>query len=332
MQRLHSGLVEQACEDVLACQRLARHCGHGPYLINHNVGNMLVRKGSEAVVALAHHGKLTADQARRIQDDISRLSAPPQLAIVIGESERLLYLDCIALLQRLGPRSARFLASDFGGTLLGADPLALSWREQWMKRLTDHAIDWDEALRVGNVYYDRVVVALRLTDHAQRIAALHEVEEELERVSIAVKNPVNQATILALDWGGKRKAAGRLIGGLMVCMTFPMFALAHDAEQKCAAVQPMSLLALALAAYRAERGEYPDTLSKLGERYISAVPKDPFSGGEFHYQRTGKGTGYALYSVGRNSKDDGGRNRIREIDDPDSDAPEGADDIAIRTP
>jgi len=65
------------------------------------------------------------------------------------------------------------------------------------------------------------------------------------------------------------------------------------------------LVALALQAYHAEHGVYPATLTVLTPGYLSAIPADPFAlSGPFRYRRTS--SGYALYSVGPDGKDDGG--------------------------
>jgi hypothetical protein len=62
---------------------------------------------------------------------------------------------------------------------------------------------------------------------------------------------------------------------------------------------------LAIRVYRWEHGADPASLGDLVPEHLSAVPQDPFSGGPLVYRRTA--TGYVLYSVGYNGRDDGGR-------------------------
>lgn len=74
-------------------------------------------------------------------------------------------------------------------------------------------------------------------------------------------------------------------------------------------VQSALLIAtLALRAYMVERGDYPATLNALvTEGYLSQVPQDPFAGtAPLRYRRISK-TQYILYSIGPDSKDDGGK-------------------------
>jgi len=55
-------------------------------------------------------------------------------------------------------------------------------------------------------------------------------------------------------------------------------------------------VALALAAYKAEHGNYPGSLAELCPQYFRAVPEDTFTAKPLDYRRVGKG--YALYSPG----------------------------------
>ena len=83
----------------------------------------------------------------------------------------------------------------------------------------------------------------------------------------------------------------------------------------------VALLALALAEYKREHGQYPDTLSDLSPKYLKTIPKDRFTDKPLKYQRQDQG--YLLYSVGANGQDDKGQDR---------NANNAADDWAIRVP
>lgn len=63
-------------------------------------------------------------------------------------------------------------------------------------------------------------------------------------------------------------------------------------------------IALALAAYKARFGSYPESLQRLEARLGWKLPDDPFSDKPFRYKRQGKG--FLLCSLGPNLKDDGG--------------------------
>jgi hypothetical protein len=62
--------------------------------------------------------------------------------------------------------------------------------------------------------------------------------------------------------------------------------------------------AIALRLYRKEHGRYPENLSALVPRYLPSVPADPFDGKPLRYRR--EGTGFRLWSIGPDRKDDGG--------------------------
>ncbi len=70
--------------------------------------------------------------------------------------------------------------------------------------------------------------------------------------------------------------------------------------------------AMALAAFRAEKGAYPEALPELEGEYFTEVPEDLFAEGPLTYRRTAKG--YLLYSIGQNAVDDGGVHDYRDGD------------------
>jgi hypothetical protein len=63
---------------------------------------------------------------------------------------------------------------------------------------------------------------------------------------------------------------------------------------------------MALEQYRRDHGEQlPDTLENLVPAYVRSIPIDPFSGGPLLLHK--EAHGYSVYSVGRNRRDDGGK-------------------------
>jgi hypothetical protein len=79
-----------------------------------------------------------------------------------------------------------------------------------------------------------------------------------------------------------------------------------DASEDLAARVEATRIMLALAAYRAEHGDYPEKLAELTPRYLAKPPVDPTHGGTFVYDR-GPARGdlpFLLYSIGVDATDD----------------------------
>lgn len=62
--------------------------------------------------------------------------------------------------------------------------------------------------------------------------------------------------------------------------------------------------ALAIEAYKSKFGHFPDSISELKSKLGWKIPPDPFSGQDLKFRRSG--TGYILYSIGADLKDNGG--------------------------
>jgi hypothetical protein len=76
-------------------------------------------------------------------------------------------------------------------------------------------------------------------------------------------------------------------------------------------VKSLANLRLAKTAVALERFHgthqniYPDSLAELAPEFLPQIPKDPYDGQPLRYHKTT--TGYQLYSVGPNLRDDGGQ-------------------------
>jgi hypothetical protein len=62
---------------------------------------------------------------------------------------------------------------------------------------------------------------------------------------------------------------------------------------------------LACRVFKGRTGQYPESLEALVPELLTEVPIDPFTGKPLVYKR--EGTGFIVYSLGSNQKDDGGR-------------------------
>jgi len=63
--------------------------------------------------------------------------------------------------------------------------------------------------------------------------------------------------------------------------------------------------AIVLKRFQLRHGKLPETLNELVPEFFRAVPIDPYDGKSLRYHPNADGT-YLLYSIGENSKDDGG--------------------------
>lgn len=85
----------------------------------------------------------------------------------------------------------------------------------------------------------------------------------------------------------------------------PVFDQARFSEVRAVTMNRLLLLSLALRAFQAERGRYPERLHELAPGYLRKLPADDFApNGTFRYRR--KASGYLLYSLGPDGMDDGG--------------------------
>jgi hypothetical protein len=92
--------------------------------------------------------------------------------------------------------------------------------------------------------------------------------------------------------------------GEVTRLLLPSLVKSHVAAARTDAWQRLALLAIAAHRHRLEHGEFPATLSELGDNAGLLVPRDPFDGQPLRMVR--RGDQLVLYSIGPDGKDDQG--------------------------
>lgn len=103
--------------------------------------------------------------------------------------------------------------------------------------------------------------------------------------------------------GGPGPALAEELPGPLALL--PTYERGTEAYAECEGVLGSMRVALALRRYKADRGQAASRLKDLVPDYISQIPPDPFTGGELLLKRDG--ALLAVYSVGADLKDDGGK-------------------------
>jgi hypothetical protein len=181
-------------------------------------------------------------------------------------------------------------------------------------------VDWDPALRIANLWYDRMAATMRGKNLVVRKKQLDELEIELKELKadrIADGDPIKAA----LAPGKTARDRGKVAGEALVVLLVPAVRKVQSAADRAEQVQQNLSLAFALAACQRDKGTYPAKLDALAPAYLAKIPHDLFSGKAMIYRPAEKG--YLLYSVGVNGVDDGGRSS-------DDDPP--GDDLVVRMP
>ena len=288
-----SGWIKDAQADLLACHRLARLVGQDSTLIAQLSALRIEQTACEGIAALAASGKLSAAEARALLSELRSLPPMPDIVETIDRIQRFHCLDWVA---------------HFAGQSRKRKPISLT--VQGLKdALGDTRInaDWDEMCRRFNYWHDILVAAARRKTFSERKRAMAAYVKAFE--DFKARTCPYGDNFKAMQRGIRKKPVETIVALLMPDLTRAV--LIQDRETMRF---QLAQVAVALAACKAEKGEYPEKLSDLEPEYFEKLPQDLFAEGPLTYRRVGKG--YLLYSVGENMKDDGGReDEAKEFDD-----------------
>jgi hypothetical protein len=286
MLQLGEGDAEGAWADLIACRRLGRLASVGPTLVETLVGHSIENMSSRGMLTLLEEtcpSSATLDQYR---SDLKKLPPIGSISDIVNVSERCTYIDAMLTIASGQSDAMELLAVEPGVGEAG----------QMFWRVPIRPFDWDEALRTGNAYYDRLVNGMRLPTHTLRRAAIEKLDSDLQE----------RATLRNFDPRGKRDIeSAQTFAAVIAAIMLPPAARVRESEDVLRQTSTNIDVALALCEFRNDENRYPEQLEQLVPKYLAKMPVERFTGAKPIYRRTE--AGYLLYSVGPNMKDEDGR-------------------------
>ena len=329
------GRIDQALSDFLTVYRLALLMADNPYLIGESVpkrnprpkspellmerwkasttsvyeflgeqwGFSMDTRGSmgsttNAIRLLMRHHDLSGDEALAALAEWKALPPFPSLVTSVNTG-RFVVLGALSDPDhRLW--SMRFLSDERGPRWASADATLLAG----LVRLAD----WNVVFEEVNRDYDRLVEAVQLPIEAR--------EEAFEAMKKAHRRMAKRADALpsSLDGLTQQAATEWVVAAILSCCqrNDPRSTQAFSWADNYARIRHDSLgIGFALAAYLAEKGQYPESLDELVPDYFDRLPNDPFTQQPYLYRLTDHG--YIVYSVWWNLRDDGGDDHLDRV-------------------
>jgi hypothetical protein len=310
MFRLHSGDIRGAWADLTAARLMARRIGNGYTLLEGLIAIGIEGRACTAIRAMAGSEKLTLAQKQKFLVDMQRLDPLSDPIDTIDEHERFRTLDTVMWMARSAKSKGRI---DLNEAIKTASGVAFRKLSIVPPHIT--SLDWDDMLITINTWYDSLLTAAWRKPFKARAKALAAFEQALmkHKVKVGGGRCKPYPPFLFMRFGdpaaqkknemAARKLVSRATGEFLVAELIPYGSRVGELRDRTVVESNLSLVAMTLAAYRAEKKAYPNKLAQLVPRYLKKVPGDLFLDKPFGYKRTGEG--YVLYSVGENMKYDG---------------------------
>lgn len=289
--RLAAGQTGPALDDIFAGRRIALALANGsPLDISIVKAQSIDAFLFRTVTVMAQSDAITADFAREYLKRDAKLPSLPIASTSADIGERAILRWELALLQ-----------SDTG-SLHEFFELPNDEEFDALKKAPLSEIRWDEALKEADALQDRFVEALAERDREKQAKLF----DELDREHVAWNESVDQRTQeIAESLKKDTLQASRWIGETMAQSLRPWYRQRRDSDDRAQARRDMAALAVALTAYRMEKGTYPEGLAGLSPDYLEKIPVDPHTGNPLDYRVNADGTA-VLICLGANRQDDAG--------------------------
>jgi len=324
MLRLNEKQYDTAWQDLLTCYRLGLLVSQGPLLIDILYGTAFQGMAAKGIWTFSNRVEHDAIQLQKYQMDLLKLPLPPNTDKIWQLGERVFQVGYIYDLSKKDKNSLKYLG-------ISKDD---STREVLKKLASDPKMDWDEVLRLLNAESAKYVALIGKDKYSAIRDKMQKLDADIAEECRKALEPASLEKVLSPNATPKDKA--KLFVAILANSGMANSAWMITPPYRGQTFASLSQLALAISAYRAENHSYPVALADLAPKYISEIPKDPFSSSDFKYKL--QDNGFLLYSVGLNARDDGGKNYLEENNyNPDeydkvSEEEKSADDIAIRVP
>ena len=304
MHSLGEGQPEPALTDAMACHRLSTW-GCDISADYYQMGIAIGWYEREIALALAESPASTPALLAKLRRDLAAGPSPTSSAEACDVFVRFTILEHVRGIETAAQAAKVGNWFDM--------PQALTW-----KRFGDMGLDLGLILTIINSQCSEVVEALKQPDYLSRKAALDKIEQEFQAFR---KKSLDSNEVTNLILG--RKPAQEVVS-TQFAHEFCWFFLrgsSSGTETRSLMRRQITLLALTLAEYQREHGNYPAELAALVPKYVVSIPVDAFTLKPLIYQP--RQDGYLLYSVGSNGRDDKGVEF----------SPDGElDDVAVRVP
>ena len=280
IMRIKEGDMAGFRDDVVTAHRIARLLSHQPTLIERLVAMHMEKTTCEVERVALDTGKFSGDQARALATELDALGDLPSFTDAVDQGERVFALDTLQALARQGPvRAGELLNAVLQQPDGGLAPPAV---------FRFVPIPYEALMRSVNQSNDRLLDILQKPTYQSSIFSFKQWEQQINAKRV---EQLSVWDLMNKDWPMQLFA--------------PSMLKILQTETTGQMERRLTQLALMLAAYKSDHGEYPASLADLSPAYLATVPIDLFTEKPLIYSRVENK--YVLYSVGPNGEDDHGK-------------------------
>ena len=310
--RLGRNDVDGAWQDVLAIMRIGRLADQGITVIESLVGAAIESIAFETARLVLKRDDLTDKQVDSMLGDLKVMPPFRPVATKIDRGERFMALDVIQSLARAkNLRQAIDLIQQLGhdeqpNPNHGVTLVLLQNAKGKPKKVKQpEAFDWNECAKLVNHWIDRTVECSKEHGFKKRKLLFDSLLKDLSQIE---SNAKKHAAELAVAIPKKpADELGKMVGETLVAMLVPALPPACIPELVAAEQLDVLRVAFAVESFNRRYGYYPLETSDLVSDFADSIPADRFSEQPLQYHRSRNG--FVLYSVGRNFKNDLGRDQ-----------------------
>ena len=267
--------------DLRSAKKLARHFMHGPFLIEQVVGISVDTQANKQLIHLLRSSPLPPATLQRLAQ-----SLPLDYPIVSMDGESLTHMDLIQW----------FFTDDGSGDGHMIPGTISMLRAAGMESSPPTIFEEVGMAMVHSSRRDTAALFEQWVQRARQYCSSTPYQNHISGYSLSV-------------WAEKTMKENRRT--FLFTMFIPALERAAWISYAGQAEHLATATIVALLRYKAEHGQFPQTLDELVPQYLKVIPDDPFGPGPLTYKR--QGDDFILYSWGLNFEDHGGQHNKQTL-------------------
>jgi len=267
--RAQQGDFDGFLADVMTAKRLGRRASDWT-VIGHLVANRIDETADQAIGVTAGAGVFSSEQCAKLAKALDGVEPMPPLWETTDVGERWSMLNC-----------AEVIAT-------GKLPSAYGEEMRPFKAVDRDSVDWNVVLQRLNGVSDEVAAIMKTPTFKDEQIARRIFDWKMEKIAA---NQQSQPS-LAKQPGETNQAYTERVADAILAAISPSLWRAEDTCRRGSMREVLARAVVAAAQYRADKGNWPNTLQDLVPAYLPQVPVEVFSatGTEpIQYQRTDLG-------------------------------------------
>ncbi len=273
--------------------------------VEYSVGNAILYAALEETVLLLQFGNLSKDQMARLNREYNSIGLNRDQSVFYGQKFNTEFLIQLSGFQFVLDNPNELRKDKKEESYFFVRDYDVTWDERWV--IFRLPIDKNIAMKRAQDYLCRIKNICSQKDYSEYEQSFHDLLKSFDDLKVENRNWKYFTSLFFI------RKRSQIYTDLAIVKTISSMKQFLESMTKEKTNRQLIQTGIALDRFYLDKDRYPSELNELVPDYLRELPADPFVREKtLVYKYNDQSKQYALYSVGLNQQDDGGKNNFKE--------------------